>query len=59
MISTLILIITILLIIGFSTLLERKLLSLSQSRKGPENVGSLGLFQPFSDGLKLLTKKEA
>ena len=58
MIRRVILIISILLTIAFSTLLERKLLRLSQSRKGPEVVGSIGLFQPFSDGLKLLTKRE-
>ena len=58
MISTLVLIVTILLSIALSTLIERKLLSLRQRRKGPETVGSLGLLQPFSDGLKLLSKKE-
>jgi len=44
--------------IAFATLLERKLLRLRQNRKGPEVVGSIGLLQPFSDGLKLLTKHE-
>ena len=58
MIRRIILIISILLTIAFATLLERKLLRLSQSRKGPEIVGSIGLLQPFSDGLKLLTKRE-
>lgn len=58
MIRRVILIISILLTIAFATLLERKLLRLSQSRKGPEVVGSLGLLQPFSDGLKLLIKRE-
>ena len=58
MISRIVLIISILLIIAFATLLERKLLRLSQSRKGPEVVGSVGLLQPFSDGFKLLTKRE-
>ena len=58
MIRRIILIISILLTIAFATLLERKLLRLGQSRKGPEVVGSLGLLQPFSDGLKLLIKRE-
>nr|YP_003934245.1 NADH dehydrogenase subunit 1 [Symsagittifera roscoffensis]ADI75249.1 NADH dehydrogenase subunit 1 [Symsagittifera roscoffensis] len=58
MINSLIMIISILLSVAFITLLERKLLSYSQARKGPNLVGVLGLLQPFSDGLKLLLKKE-
>ena len=46
------------LIIAYLTLIERKLLRLSQSRKGPDLVGSFGLLQPFSDGLKLISKHE-
>ena len=45
-----------LVIIAFITLLERNLLRLTQSRVGPKKVGPLGLFQPFSDALKLLIK---
>lgn len=58
MIRRIVLIISVILTIAFTTLLERKLLRLSQNRKGPEIVGPIGLLQPFSDGLKLLTKSE-
>ena len=58
MIKRTILIVSIILAIAFSTLLERKLLRLSQNRKGPTLVGTEGLLQPFSDGLKLLSKGE-
>nr|YP_010958567.1 NADH dehydrogenase subunit 1 [Centrotypus laticornis]UXF57643.1 NADH dehydrogenase subunit 1 [Centrotypus laticornis] len=47
------LIIVVLISVGFFTLLERKVLSYIQFRKGPNKVGYLGLFQPFSDGLSL------
>uniref|UniRef100_UPI00315DA182 NADH dehydrogenase subunit 1 n=1 Tax=Choucentrus sinensis TaxID=3038122 RepID=UPI00315DA182 len=47
------LIIMVLISVGFFTLLERKVLSYIQIRKGPNSVGFIGLFQPFSDGLKL------
>ena len=58
MINSIFLILSILLSVAFITLLERKLLRYSQSRKGPNLVGPLGLLQPFRDGLKLLTKQE-
>jgi NADH-quinone oxidoreductase subunit H len=43
--------------VAFITLMERKLLSLSQVRLGPNKVTLLGILQPVFDGLKLLGKQ--
>ena len=43
--------------VAFFTILERKVLASVQRRKGPSNIGFLGVLQPFADGLKLLLKE--
>nr|YP_008999743.1 NADH dehydrogenase subunit 1 [Dermacentor nitens]AGH19700.1 NADH dehydrogenase subunit 1 [Dermacentor nitens] len=53
----LMLIIMVLLSIAFFTLMERKILGYCHMRKGPNKAGIQGLFQPFSDAMKLFSKE--
>jgi len=55
--KTVLILVRVLLSVAFTTLLERKRLSLIQTRKGPNKVGASGLLQPFSDALKLFRKE--
>nr|DBA43610.1 TPA_asm: ND1 [Bombus impatiens] len=53
----LLLMLMIMISVAFLTLFERKILSYIQMRKGPNKLSIKGLFQPFSDALKLLSKE--
>nr|YP_010933898.1 NADH dehydrogenase subunit 1 [Aleurodicus rugioperculatus]WKT15082.1 NADH dehydrogenase subunit 1 [Aleurodicus rugioperculatus] len=56
-ITMIILLLSIFLSIAFFTLMERKILSFMQNRKGPNKTMILGLMQPFSDAIKLFSKE--
>nr|YP_009236858.1 NADH dehydrogenase subunit 1 [Acraea vestalis]AMJ17317.1 NADH dehydrogenase subunit 1 [Acraea vestalis] len=58
MFGVIIMLIGILISVAFLTLLERKVLGYIQIRKGPNKISILGLFQPFSDAIKLFTKEQ-
>lgn len=50
-------IIALLIAVAYLTYAERKVLAAMQLRRGPNVVGPFGLFQPFADAIKLLTKE--
>nr|ASR18203.1 NADH dehydrogenase subunit 1 [Aeneolamia contigua] len=56
--SLIILILFVVLSVVFLTLFERKVLGYIQYRKGPSKVGFIGIFQPFSDAIKLFSSEQ-
>ena len=50
-------IVPLLIAVAYLTLAERRVIGLMQLRRGPNVVGPFGLFQPFADALKLLSKE--
>nr|UQJ75104.1 NADH dehydrogenase subunit 1 [Comatermes perfectus] len=52
------LVVCVLIGVAFLTLLERSVLGYVHIRKGPNSVGFVGLFQPFSDAVKLFSSEQ-
>jgi NADH-quinone oxidoreductase subunit H len=57
LLSALALIVPVLIGMAYLTYAERKVLAAMQLRRGPNVVGPFGLFQPFADAIKMLTKE--
>jgi NADH-quinone oxidoreductase subunit H len=49
----------LLIAVAYFTIAERKIMGAIQRRRGPNNIGFIGLLQPLTDGLKLFIKETA
>nr|AWV83912.1 NADH dehydrogenase subunit 1 [Tettigades distanti] len=58
LLTMLVTILFVLIGVAFLTLMERKLLSYIQMRKGPNKVGFIGIMQPISDAIKLFFSEQ-
>nr|AQP28323.1 NADH dehydrogenase subunit 1 [Bulbitermes sp. A TB-2017] len=58
MVVFLLLMIFVMVGVAFLTLLERSVLGYVHIRKGPNSVGFVGIFQPFSDAIKLFSSEQ-
>ena len=56
-IQALLIVVPVLIFMAYLTYAERKVLGAMQRRVGPTVVGPFGLFQPFADAIKMLTKE--
>jgi NADH-quinone oxidoreductase subunit H len=56
-IESLALVVAVLVGMAYLTYAERKVLAAIQIRRGPNVVGPFGLWQPFADAIKMLTKE--
>jgi NADH-quinone oxidoreductase subunit H len=56
-VKILVVLISVILVVAYSTYFERKVIGSMQARVGPNRVGPLGLLQPFADVFKLLFKE--
>lgn len=50
-------VVPLILAVAYYTYMERKVIGYMQTRRGPNRIGPLGLFQPFADVFKLLLKE--
>ncbi len=56
--KVLVIFVVVLTSVAYLTLVERRVVALIQARLGPNRAGPQGLFQPWADALKLMSKEQ-